>query len=207
MTEKGTLYVISAPSGAGKTTLVNALINTIPSLCVSISHTTRAIRPKEQDGSNYHFVTNDHFNKMVDQEDFLEHATVFGNSYGTSRRMVYDTLAKGVDVILEIDWQGSQQIQKLFPDCISIFILPPSLAALRDRLVSRNQDDQDIIIKRIADVKETARHIQEYQYVVVNDDFAVALTDLTAIIHAGSLIKNRQIAKNAQLLEDLITQE
>ncbi len=207
MSELGNLYVISAPSGTGKTTLVKSLVETLPGITVSISHTTRPKRPAEAHGVNYYFVSEDNFQKMIHHEDFLEYATVFNYHYGTSRRWVEETLARGEDVILEIEWQGCQQIQKIFPSCISIYILPPSVTDLFNRLTKRNQDHKDIIKQRLADVRETTHHIGEYDYVVINDDFSAALNDLTVIVQAGRLLQPRQIIKNAELLSQLETTE
>jgi guanylate kinase len=205
MSEPGTLYVISAPSGTGKTTLVKALVECTSGITVSISHTTRIKRPTEMHGINYYFTTPAEFEQMVAHDDFLEHATVFGNCYGTSRRWVADTLMGGKDVILEIDWQGAQQIQHLFPNSISIFILPPSVTDLYDRLIKRNQDNHDIIKQRIADVRESTRHIAEYNYVVINDEFSAALSDLKIIVQSGRLAQKRQIIKFSKLLAQLTT--
>jgi len=205
MSPPGTLYVISAPSGTGKTTLVKALVESTPGVTVSISHTTRAQRPAETHGINYYFVSPDEFDRMTEHNDFLEHATVFGNSYGTSRRWVNETLATGPDVILEIDWQGAQQIKHLLPESISIFILPPSVTDLYQRLIKRNQDNHDIIKQRIADVRESTVHLGEYDYVVINDDFSAALNDLQTIVRAGRLLQERQTIKFAKLLTQLST--
>jgi guanylate kinase len=202
MLRPGKLYVIAAPSGTGKTTLVNALIETLPDITVSISYTTRAKRPGEIDGVNYHFVTESEFKKMVDHQDFLEHATVFQHFYGTSRSWVEKTLKQGLDVILEIDWQGSQQISKLFPESVSIFILPPSLNDLADRLKKRNQDTPTVIEKRLADARETISHIHEFKYLVINADFEHALFDLTTIIKANRLEEKSQSARFATLLTE-----
>jgi guanylate kinase len=203
MSTQGTLYVIAAPSGTGKTTLVKALINALPAITVSISHTTRPKRPAEIDGINYHFITPDQFQEMIARHDFLEHATVFNHSYGTSRSWVEKTLKQGIDVILEIDWQGCQQIQRLFPECVSIFILPPSLADLAERLKNRAQDSSDIIQQRLADAHETVSRIHEFQYVIINADFDHALSDLKAIITANRLLQTKQILKLDKLLADL----
>jgi guanylate kinase len=203
MSEPGNLYVISAPSGTGKTTLVKALVECMPGITVSISHTTRARRPAEVHGINYYFVSAEEFAEMTRHEDFLEHATVFDNSYGTSRRWVEETLAKGQDVILEIDWQGAQQIHNLIPHSTSIFILPPSVTDLYERLIKRNQDNHDIIKQRIADVRESTRHIAEYNYIVINDDFNEALHDLKIIVQVGRFTQRRQIIKYANLLTEL----
>lgn len=203
MADVGNLYVIAAPSGTGKTTLVNALVDSLPNITVSVSYTTRGMRPGELEGIHYHFVDQDTFKGMIAHDDFLEHAIVFDNYYGTSKKWVQSTLARGTDVILEIDWQGHQQIKRLFPDSLSIFILPPSLEHLRDRLEKRNQDHPDIIKKRLADAQETSTHIKEFNYLVINDDFVTALHDLKTIIAAGRLLKSRQAAKYAQLISRL----
>lgn len=203
MSEPGNLYVISAPSGTGKTTLVDALVDSFANITVSISHTTRPQRPNEIHGENYYFIGQTEFDQMIEHHDFLEHAKVFGFSYGTSNRWVEQTLAQGIDVILEIDWQGCQQIQRLFGHCISIFILPPSVEHLFQRLTKRNQDNAEVIRQRIQDVHETTKHINEYDYIVINDDFNDALQDLTAIVTAGRLLKRRQVVKYAQLVTEL----
>jgi guanylate kinase len=205
MSEPGNLYVISAPSGTGKTSLVKALVESVPSIMVSVSHTTRAKRPGEQHGLNYYFIDQAEFDRMVKHNEFLEHATVFGNSYGTSRRWVEETLARGQDVILEIDWQGGQQIHTLSPNSISVFILPPSVADLYERLIKRNQDNLDIIKQRIADVRESTRHIGEYNYIVINDDFSAALNDLKIIVAAARLSQRRQVVKFSNILSELVT--
>ena len=203
MSDQGNLYIISAPSGAGKTTLVKTLIERIPDMTVSISHTTRPKRPAETNGVNYYFLDKNEFDRMVKQGDFLEYAMVFDHFYGTSRVWVEETLKRGMDVILEIDWQGAQQIRRMFPSCVSIFILPPSLAALSERLMQRSQDKPEIIQNRLADAQKTISHIAEYDYVVVNDDFQTALTDLKAIVSAHRLTQQRQIKKLTQLLAEL----
>lgn len=200
MNQKGNLYVIAAPSGAGKTSLVKKLTETIKDVCVSISHTTRPIRPGEQDGVNYFFVPKLQFTNMIEHGDFLEHAIVFENLYGTSKKWVEDTLRMGTDVILEIDWQGYQQIKKLLPSAIGIFILPPSMDDLRERLITRNQDNQDVIEKRLADVRETVSHIDEFDYLVINDDFDKAVQDITTIIDAGRLLVSAQREKYKGLI-------
>ena len=202
MADAGNLFIIAAPSGTGKTTLVEALIDSLPKITVSISHTTRPKRPNEENGINYYFVSTDEFNHMIKHGDFLEHATIFDNLYGTSKKWVEETLSKSIDVILEIDWQGHQQIKKLFPHCISIFILPPSLEVLSDRLNKRNQDTPNIIKKRLADAKETVSHINEFDYAVINDDFMSALHDLKIIIEAGRLQQQRQSARHKKLLRE-----
>jgi guanylate kinase len=200
----GNLYVISAPSGTGKTTLVKALVKALSDITVSISHTTRPKRPAEIEEVNYHFITRDQFELMIEHGDFLEHAVIFNNLYGTSRSWVEQTLARGIDVILEIDWQGAEQIQMLFPESISIFILPPSFAVLSERLNCRNQDNAAVINQRLSDAAETVSHIHEFDYVVVNDDFETALTDLKYIIHAGRLNQARQSMKYDYLISELM---
>jgi guanylate kinase len=201
--EPGNLFIISAPSGAGKTSLVKALIESIPGLTVSISHTTRGQRPGETHGLNYYFTAKEEFHRMVEHHEFLEHAQVFGYCYGTSKKWVQETLANGLDVILEIDWQGSQQIRSLFPKCISVFILPPSVKDLYERLTKRNQDNAEIIKNRMSDVHESTRHTKEYDYIIVNDDFDTALNDLATIVRAKRLVKERQLVKFKRLLEEL----
>lgn len=201
---KGTLYVIAAPSGTGKTTLVRVLTESLPKVIVSTSHTTRKQRPSETDGEDYYFISREKFEELIAHGDFLEHATVFNHLYGTSKSMVEQTLLKGTDVILEIDWQGHQQIKQLMPECISIFILPPSLDILRDRLVKRDQDHPDVIENRLSDVRETVSHLPEFDYIIINDDFTRALHDLKIIIESGRLAKQRQIPNHRQLINSLL---
>lgn len=203
MADIGNLYVIAAPSGTGKTTLVKALIESVPKITVSISHTTRKKRPNEMQGINYYFVDTVEFERMIAHGDFLEYATIFDCFYGTSKSWVKETLEKGIDVILEIDWQGHQQIKHLFSESIGIFILPPSLNDLRERLIKRNQDHPAIIKKRLEDAKKTVAHLHEFEYLVVNDDFAHALKDLKTIVEAGRLLKERQLSKHNHLIKDL----
>lgn len=200
----GTLFVLSAPSGAGKTSLVKALLESTDNLCVSISHTTRPMRPGEQDGVNYHFVSREGFQALMEQSDFLEHAEVFGNYYGTSRSFVEQTLTTGKDVILEIDWQGAQQIRRIFPESISVFILPPSREALESRLRGRGQDAEAVIQGRLAKAVEEMSHYVEYDYLVINDQFDVALRELRAVIEASRLRILNQIKRHENLLQDLL---
>jgi guanylate kinase len=176
------LYVISAPSGAGKTSLVKALLERLPALRVSTSHTTRKPRPTEQDGREYFFVDNTEFNALVDDGVFLEHARVFDNQYGTSRDQLEDKLAAGNNVILEIDWQGARQVRAAMPACRSIFILPPSLEALRARLTGRQTDSPEVIARRLAEAVDDMGHFREFDYVVVNQDFDRAVADLEKIL-------------------------
>ena len=204
MTTTGTLYIVSAPSGAGKTSLVKALIDSMAQVRVSVSHTTRAMRPGEVDGVNYHFTSRDEFVEMLKQGDFLEHAEVFGNLYGTSHSWVKQTLAKGYDLILEIDWQGAQQVRKLVPDAKSIFILPPTHKDLRQRLHNRGQDADDVIDLRMQQAITEMSHYVEYDYIVINDQFATALDDLKAIFRANQLRLESQQKRHTQLLCDLL---
>ena len=204
MTTTGTLYIVSAPSGAGKTSLVKALIDSMAQVRVSVSHTTRAMRPGEVDGVNYHFTSRDEFVEMLKQGDFLEHAEVFGNLYGTSHPWVKQTLAKGYDLILEIDWQGAQQVRKLMPDAKSIFILPPTHKDLRQRLHNRGQDSEDVIDLRMQQAIAEMSHYVEYDYIVINDQFATALDDLKAIFRANQLRLESQQKRHTQLLCDLL---
>lgn len=202
----GTLYIISAPSGAGKTSLVKALIELTGNLRVSVSHTTRAMRPGEQEGVNYHFTSRETFLAQVGEGDFLEHAEVFGNLYGTSQQTVERTLAEGHDLILEIDWQGAQQVRNKLPNAHSIFILPPSQAALRERLNQRGQDDDTVIAKRMAEAVAEMSHYVEFDSVVINDDFHTALDDLRAIVRARRLRLDAQQALHTPLLQALLSE-
>ncbi len=192
MNSQGSLIIISAPSGTGKTSLVSALRQQLPNLLKSVSHTTRAQREGEENGKHYHFVAIDEFNNMLASNVFLEHAEVFGNFYGTSRDWVTETLANGLDVILEIDWQGAQQIKRSMPDVVTIFILPPSEATLLQRLTDRKQDDASTIELRMRQAKNEVSHYNEYDYLIVNDDFAVAVEQLKTIISAARLRTSRQ---------------
>jgi guanylate kinase len=180
--KRGRLFVITAPSGAGKTSLVNALLQSEPNLRLSISHTTRPRRPTETDGREYHFVTQPQFEQLIAQRQFLEHARVFDNFYGTSRAFVEQQLREGHDVLLEIDWHGAQQVRAALPECVSIFILPPSRRALAERLAKRATDSPAVIARRLRDAAADMSHYREFDYVVVNDDFAHALADLRRII-------------------------
>ena len=200
----GTLYIVSAPSGAGKTSLVKALLDSESRIRVSVSHTTRAMRPGEVDGVNYHFVSREIFGAMVERGEFLEHAQVFDNFYGTSQTWIEQTLAEGFDLILEIDWQGAQQVRRLMPQAKSIFILPPTQEALRHRLTNRGQDSGEIIERRMRDAVSEMSHYVEYDYLVINDDFAHALDDLKAIFRANQLHAEQQAKRHAGLLGELL---
>ena len=201
MSRTGTLYTISAPSGAGKTSLVAALIERTEDLRVSVSHTTREKRAGEQDGVDYHFVDEADFVAMLDEAAFLEHARVFGNLYGTSQTWVEEQLAAGTDVILEIDWQGAAQVKRLLPDTRAIFILPPSRLTLLQRLTARGQDDASIIEGRMAEAVEEMSHYVESDYLVVNEDFERAVAELQAIVGCHRLATGKQ----RQTLEALLT--
>ena len=180
--QPGHLFVVAAPSGAGKTSLVNALVADDPRLVISVSYTTRAPRPGEEDGVHYHFTTPDAFDRRRDDGEFLEHAEVFGNRYGTHRETTEAILGEGMDVILEIDWQGARQVKASFPGCRSIFILPPSVATLRERLGARAQDSETVIDGRMAEARAEISHCDEFDFVVVNDDFDVALDELRGVV-------------------------
>ena len=201
---KGTLYIISAPSGAGKTSLVKELVSSGADIMVSVSTTTRAMRPGEQDGVDYHFVDKDTFLSMAEHGEFLEHARVFENHYGTSQKNVERELLNGRDVVLEIDWQGARQVLHLIQDSVSIFILPPSIAALKDRLEKRGQDDETIIQRRMQDAINEMSHYAEFDYMLVNDDFDQALQDLKCIVRANRLGQLRQERRLETLLIDLL---
>ncbi|MEX1669893.1 guanylate kinase [Zhongshania guokunii] len=205
MHSQGTLYTISAPSGAGKTSLVAELLKRTAQLSVSISHTTRPMRPGEQDGVNYHFISHEVFQQMLGQTAFLEHAQVFDNFYGTSQAWVESELARGEDVILEIDWQGAQQVRRLMPETIAIFILPPSREALNERLTGRGQDDDSVIQRRMDAAVAEMSHYVEGDYVVINDDFNTALGDLEAIIRARRLQLDKQQDRHDALLAALLS--
>jgi guanylate kinase len=204
MKRRGILYTISAPSGAGKTSLVQALLERCPSVRVSVSHTTRPARPGEIDGINYHFIDRAAFAAMLEQSAFLEQAEVFGNLYGTSQQWVEDTLTDGLDVILEIDWQGAQQIRRLMPASIGIFILPPSLSCLRERLTGRGQDDSAVIERRLAEARSEMTHYPEADYLIINDDFERALSDLIAITRAQPLRLPHQQQTMDKLINELL---
>lgn len=200
----GSLFIVAAPSGAGKTSLVNALVERHDTIRLSVSHTTRPPREGEVDGRDYHFVSQDSFAEMRDHGDFLESATVFDNSYGTSASAVEALLEQGFDVILEIDWQGAQQVRHNFKDSCGIFILPPSKATLEQRLRSRGQDNEDVIARRMRDAENEISHYVEFDYLIVNDDFEQALQSLTAIIMAKRHTLDLQKLKQADLISELL---
>ncbi|MEJ5211246.1 MAG: guanylate kinase [Burkholderiales bacterium] len=200
----GNVFVVSAPSGAGKTSLVRALLEADPQVRLSVSYTTRPPRPGEVDGVHYHFVSVEQFMEMLNRGDFLESAQVYGNYYGTSQRWIEEQLAAGTDILLEIDWQGAAQIRRLMPRAVSIFILPPSLEALRARLQGRGQDTEEVIERRLAAAREDMSHVGEFDYVIINDDFSTASQDLQAVVRAQRLRVEGQLARHASLLKELL---
>jgi guanylate kinase len=200
----GTLYIVAAPSGAGKSSLVNALLEREREIVLSISHTTRLPRPGDVDGEHYHFVNRGVFERLVADNAFLEHAEVFGNLYGTSRAAVMPLLERGRDVLLEIDWQGARQVRKVMPDCVSIFILPPSREELERRLRTRAADSAVTIARRLAESREEIAHVDDFDYVVVNDEFADALGDLRSIVATRRLRRDAQTKRHAALIADLL---
>ena len=203
MSDAGCLFVIAAPSGGGKTSLVNALLAREPGIRLSISYTTRKARPGEHEGSHYHFVDIERFEELKAAGEFLEHAFVHGHWYATSATWLAAQIATGQDVLLEIDWQGASQVRKLLPESVHIFVLPPSLAVLKERLEKRGQDDPATIERRLAGAVEEMRHWPEFDYVIINQDFATAVNDLDAIVRAARLKVPRQRARHARLLQEL----
>ena len=199
----GNLFIVSAPSGAGKTSLVKALLNTNKDIDLSISYTSRPARPGEVNGKDYHFVSRETFLAMANHGDFLESAEVYGNLYGTSQSWIATETANGRDILLEIDWQGAAQVRKKFPDCIGIFILPPSLQALEDRLKGRAQDSAEVIARRIASAQEDVAHVTEFDYVIINDKLDEALQQLNAVVVAAGLRRDRQLARQQNLINQL----
>jgi guanylate kinase len=200
----GTLFVVAAPSGAGKSTLVNALLECEPAISLSISHTTRPPRPGEQYGRHYYFVEREEFEREIAEGIFLEHAEVHGNLYGTSRTTVAGLLEQGRDVLLEIDWQGARQIRKSKPDCVSVFILPPSRPELERRLRGRGSDSAEVIARRLHNSREEIAHAHEFDYIIVNDRFEDALGDLRAIVHAVRQRSSLQWHRHEVLISELL---
>lgn len=205
MARRGILFTVSAPSGAGKTSLLAELVKQLPDIRVSVSHTTRAMRPGERDGIDYHFVTEPEFLAMLDQAEFLEHARVFNNLYGTSQRWVTEQLNSGTDVVLEIDWQGAAQVRRLLPDCVRVFILPPSIDTLMTRLTSRRQDQPEVIQQRLAQAREEISHYVEADYLIVNDQFDTALDELLAVVKSQRLTLGAQERRFEALLLALLS--
>lgn len=198
----GNVFIIAAPSGTGKTTLVQALSCAVPKVAVSISYTTRPARLNEEEGKHYFFVETAEFKRMITAGDFLEYAEVFGYFYGTTRIFVEQTRQQGVDVILEIDWQGMQQIKEILPDSISVFILPPSLTNLQERLLKRNQDSNMVIASRLSDAQSTIARIKNFDFVVLNENFNHALHDLKLIVQASRLRQTYQLRQYEQIIQD-----
>ena len=206
MTTPGNLFILSAPSGAGKSSLINALLkqeSTRP-MQVSVSHTTRDPRPGEVDTEHYHFVTVEHFKKLIEENAFYEYTEVFGNYYGTSEAAIDAQLAQGIDVFLDIDWQGAQQVRMKKPSVTTIFISPPSRVELENRLRGRGQDSEEVIAERMAQAQAECSHFQEFDYIVVNDNFELALSDLTTIVNNQRLKRSQQAAEHSTLLAELI---
>jgi guanylate kinase len=199
----GSLFMVVAPSGAGKSTLVNALLAQDPAIRLSISYTTRAPRPGEQDGREYHFITVEDFLQRREAGEFLESAEVHGNFYGTSRIWITEQMKAGTDVLLEIDWQGAQQVRKQFPHAVGIFILPPSIAALEERLHKRGQDEHHVITRRILAAGGEIAHAGDFEYVIINHEFATALSELTSIVKATRCKFPQQAARNSSLFAQL----
>ena len=199
----GNLFIVSAPSGAGKTSLVSALLDSNKQIALSISYTTRAPRSGEADGKDYHFVSREEFLQMAQRGDFLESAEVYGNLYGTSQPWIENELAGGRDILLEIDWQGAEQVRRLMPHAISIFILPPSLAALEARLKGRGQDSAEVIARRLHAAQEDISHVAEFDYVIINDKLDEALHQLDAVVTAAGLRRDSQLSRHATLINQL----
>ena len=201
---RGNLFILSAPSGAGKSSLIGALLKKHSDMKVSVSHTTRSPRPGEENGVHYHFVSVDEFKALIEKNDFFEWAQVFDNYYGTSKQAIESQLEAGIDVFLDIDWQGAQQIRKLVDDVETIFILPPSKEELESRLNNRGQDSAEVIAGRMAKSQSETSHYNEYDYVVVNDDFDTALTEIETIVMAKRLSLKSQTVRHQALLENLL---
>jgi guanylate kinase len=201
---QGTLYIVSAASGTGKTSLLKELLASSENITVSVSHTTRPMRDGEENTVHYHFVDKASFENKISGGDFLEHAEVFGNYYGTSQSAVEEQLAKGLDVILEIDWQGAQQVRHLMPKAVGIFIMPPSKGALLSRLQGRGQDSDEVIATRTKEAVQEMSHYNEFDYLVINDVFETALNDLKAIFSAGRLQVAPQSEEHKQMISELL---
>ena len=199
----GTLFIVSAPSGAGKTSLVRALLAADPGVRLSISHTTRALRPGEVDGRDYHFVTKDTFDAMRARGDFLESAEVHGNFYATSRGWIAERMAAGDDILLEIDWQGALQVRRIMSEAVGIFVLPPSLDALAERLANRATDSPDVIARRMSAARAEIGHVGEFDYVIINTEFEDAARDLIAIVRARRLRLTAQLSRHRQLIDSM----
>ena len=201
----GSLFIVAAPSGGGKTSLVKKLINDLSNIVVSISHTTRNMRPGETNGVDYFFVDDKEFLKMVDDSSFVEHAQVFNHYYGTSAAQIMERLKSGIDVVLDIDWQGANQIKSSFKDAVSIFVIPPSLEILKERLMNRQQDDSKTIAGRMHSAQDELSHYKDFDYLIVNDDFDIAASELQSIVVAHRLKIERQVLKQRKLLSFLLS--
>ena len=202
---RGTLFIVAAPSGAGKSSIVNAVLARDPNICLSISFTSRQPRPGERHAEHYHFVGKDEFEAMVAEGDFFEHALVHGDWKGTARQSVEPQLAAGKDVLLEIDWQGARQVRSKLPGAVSVFILPPSRQALEQRMRARGQDSEEVIAQRLAAAREEMGHYGEFDYVIVNETFAVAVDEMCAIFTASRLRREAQVARHGRLITALLT--
>ena len=207
MSMRGTLYIVAAPSGAGKSSLVNAVLARDPNICLSISFTSRQPRPGERHAEHYHFVEADAFERMVEAGDFFEHARVHGDWKGTARQSVEPQLATGKDVLLEIDWQGARQVRSKVPGAVSVFILPPSRQALEQRMRARGQDSEEVIAQRLAAAREEMGHYGEFDYVIVNETFAVAVDEMCAIFTASRLRRDAQVARHGRLITNLLASD
>ncbi|MDN0077384.1 guanylate kinase [Crenobacter sp. SG2303] len=201
----GNIFIVTAPSGAGKTTLVAALLAAERAVQHSVSYTTRAPREGEVEGRHYHFVTREDFEARIERGEFLEYAEVYGNYYGTSATWIRERLAEGRDILLEIDWQGAQQVHKLFPDAVSIFILPPSLEELESRLRGRGTDSDEVIARRLAMARSEIDHAETFDYILINDDLGTATLDLISVVRAERLRPARQLARHGDVLMQLHT--
>jgi len=202
---RGTLYIVAAPSGAGKSSIVNAVLARDPNLCLSVSFTSRAPRPGERHAEHYHFVSAAEFERMVEAGDFFEHARVHGDWKGTARQSVEPQLAAGRDVLLEIDWQGARQVRAQVPGAVSVFILPPSRQALEQRMRARGQDSEGVIAQRIAAAREEMSHYGEFDYVIVNEHFAIAVDEMCSIFTASRLRREAQVARHSRLITALLS--
>ncbi len=199
----GNLFIVSAPSGAGKTSLVAALLASTPDVALSISYTTRPPRPGEVNGKDYHFVSRERFVEMAGRGDFLESAEIYGNLYGTSQSWIRAETGSGRDILLEIDWQGAAQVRRLFPDCISIFVLPPSMQALQDRLNGRGKDSAEVIARRMQAARDEIAHVAEFDYVIINNKLDEAVQQLRSVVVATRVRRDRQLALHQELLDQL----
>ena len=204
---RGTLFIVAAPSGAGKSSIVNACLARDANICLSISYTSRAPRPGEHDGEHYNFVGREEFQRMIDAGDFFEHALVHGDWKGTAKKAVDARLAQGRDVLLEIDWQGARQVRERVPDAVSVFILPPSRRALDQRMRKRGQDSEDVMARRLAAAREEMSHYDEFDYVIVNEHFDTAVAEMCSIFGASRLRKDAQVARHARLISSLLAND